>query len=67
MLALYLAGRQSAGLAGIRETPKLLMDELGLEPCEELRELQHGILVHDPVPESVSAETRSGPRDLSGT
>jgi hypothetical protein len=44
------------------------MDGLGIEPCEELHELQHGILAHDPVPESVSTETpRSSLRDLSET
>ena len=55
-------GSQGAALAGIREIRELLMDGLGIEPCKELHELQYGILAHDPVPESVSAETpRSSP------
>ena len=48
MLALYRAGRQSDALEVYRETRTLLADELGLEPGEELRELERRMLAHDP-------------------
>jgi class 3 adenylate cyclase len=48
MLALYRAGRQADALALYRETRKLLVDKLGLEPQEELQRLQRQILAHDP-------------------
>ena len=48
MLALYRAGRQSDALEVYRETRTLLADELGLEPSEELRELERRMLAHDP-------------------
>ena len=48
MLALYRAGRQVDALAAYQEA-RLALDELGLEPSEELRALERMILVHDPV------------------
>jgi WD40 repeat protein/DNA-binding SARP family transcriptional activator/energy-coupling factor transporter ATP-binding protein EcfA2 len=48
MLALYRSGRQAEGLGVYRETRKLLNDELGLEPCVELQELERAILVQEP-------------------
>jgi DNA-binding SARP family transcriptional activator len=47
MLALYRAGRQVDALAAYQEA-RLALDELGLEPSEELRALERMILVHDP-------------------
>jgi class 3 adenylate cyclase len=47
MLALYRAGRQVDALAVYQEA-RLALDELGLEPSEELRALERMILVHDP-------------------
>jgi DNA-binding SARP family transcriptional activator/tetratricopeptide (TPR) repeat protein len=44
MLALYRAGRQADALEGYRDARRVLMDELGLEPSEELRALQQAIL-----------------------
>jgi DNA-binding SARP family transcriptional activator/tetratricopeptide (TPR) repeat protein len=44
MLALYRAGRQSDALDAYRETRRLLVEELGLEPSPELRALESGIL-----------------------
>jgi DNA-binding SARP family transcriptional activator len=47
MLALYRSGRQADALAAYRETRRALADELGLEPSEELRELEQAILRQD--------------------
>ena len=47
MLALYRSGRQADALEAYQQARRVLMDELGLEPSEELRALQQGILRHD--------------------
>jgi DNA-binding SARP family transcriptional activator len=49
MLALYRAGRQADALEAYREARGVLMDELGLEPGVQLRELQQAILRQDPA------------------
>lgn len=49
VLALYRSERQSDALAAYRRARKLLDEELGLEPSEELRALVHAILRHDVV------------------
>jgi class 3 adenylate cyclase/tetratricopeptide (TPR) repeat protein len=48
MLALYRAGRQADALSAYREGRRILDDELGLEPGEELQRLERAILTHDP-------------------
>ena len=47
MRALYRAGRQADALTAYQDARRVLMDELGLEPSEELRELQGAILRQD--------------------
>ncbi len=47
MLALYRAGRQAEALETYREARRVLLDELGLEPGPELRELEQAILRQD--------------------
>jgi class 3 adenylate cyclase/tetratricopeptide (TPR) repeat protein len=47
MLALYRAGRQAEALEAYRAAHRVLMDELGLEPSDELRALQQAILQQD--------------------
>ncbi len=49
MLALYRAGRQADALAAYRAGQHLLAEELGLEPGEQLRELERAILRQDPA------------------
>jgi YVTN family beta-propeller protein len=48
MLALYRSGRQADALDAYART-RTALDELGLEPREELRRLQTQILQHDPA------------------
>jgi DNA-binding SARP family transcriptional activator len=48
MLALYRAGRQAEALEAYRDAREMLVEELGIEPSEELRELERAILRHDP-------------------
>ena len=58
MLALYRSGRQADALDAYRAAREALVDELGLEPGPELRELEQAILRQDeslsrrPLPES---------------
>jgi class 3 adenylate cyclase len=61
MLALYRAGRQSDALDVYRETRTLLADELGLEPGEDLRQLERRMLAHDPGLELIATEEAAPP------
>jgi DNA-binding SARP family transcriptional activator/tetratricopeptide (TPR) repeat protein len=47
MLALYRSGRQAEALESFREGRQILRDELGLDPCDELCELEGAILAND--------------------
>ncbi len=47
MLSLYRAGRQADALEAYQDARRVLLDELGLEPSEELRGLQQAILQQD--------------------
>jgi predicted ATPase/DNA-binding SARP family transcriptional activator len=49
MLALYRTGRQADALAAYRRARETLVDELGLDPGRELRELEAAILAQDPA------------------
>ena len=49
MLALYRCGRQSEALDVYQEARRRLAGELGLEPGEQLQQLERAILVHDPA------------------
>jgi len=48
MLALYRSGRQAEALAAYQEARRVLVEELGIDPSEELQELERGILRQDP-------------------
>jgi YVTN family beta-propeller protein len=69
MLALYRSGRQTDALEAYQAGRRVLRDELGLEPGNELRDLEAAILRHDerlaPAPEHVRDKEEppaSGPR-----
>jgi DNA-binding SARP family transcriptional activator len=67
MLALYRSGRQAEALGLYRETRRLLVEELGIEPGEELQRLERRILNQDPAlapPAAVRAPV-PGPRPLA--
>jgi predicted ATPase/DNA-binding SARP family transcriptional activator len=60
MLALYRSGRQADALAAYHDTRARLVEELGLEPGEELSELQRRILGHDPALDLPRGSRRAG-------
>ena len=62
MLALYRSGRQADALEAFAEARRRLVDELGLEPGADLRELEGAILRQDPA---IAAPSR--PPALEGT
>ena len=47
MLALYRSGRQAEALEAYQDARRTLVDELGIEPGRELRDLQQAILAQD--------------------
>jgi DNA-binding SARP family transcriptional activator len=49
MLALYRSGRQAEALETYQQTRATLVEELGIEPSRELRELHQAILNQDPA------------------
>jgi len=59
MLALYRSGRQRDALALYGETRRLLVEELGMEPGEPLRELERAILRGDPALDLPSRDVAS--------
>jgi DNA-binding SARP family transcriptional activator/WD40 repeat protein len=57
-VALYRSGRQSDALAALRSARRTLQEELGLDPGQELVDLEHAILTHD---ERLSAPIQAAP------
>jgi DNA-binding SARP family transcriptional activator len=47
MLALYRSGRQAEALEVYRETRRTLVEELGIEPSRDLKDLERAILAQD--------------------
>ncbi|MCF3963123.1 AfsR/SARP family transcriptional regulator [Streptomyces fuscigenes] len=65
MLALYRGGRQAEALAVYTDTRRLLADELGVDPRQELTDLQHAILTADEAlarPAAEAAPDLAAPR-----
>jgi DNA-binding SARP family transcriptional activator/WD40 repeat protein/tRNA A-37 threonylcarbamoyl transferase component Bud32 len=60
MLALYRSGRQTEALRVYTRTRNLLVDELGIEPSAELRELQGRILDQSPDLDLVAPAVADG-------
>jgi predicted ATPase/class 3 adenylate cyclase/DNA-binding SARP family transcriptional activator len=48
MLALYRSDRQADALQAYQDARRQLVEELGIEPGERLRELETAVLAHDP-------------------
>ena len=59
MKALHGSGRPSEALVVYRDTRRLLVDELGMEPGQELRELEQAILRQDSELEAPKARRSS--------
>ena len=68
MLALYRCDRQADALQAYQDARRTLVEELGIEPGERLRELEQGILAQDPelrlveepAADELAVETPSG-------
>jgi len=60
MLALYRSGRQTEALQAYRNARRTLVDEVGVEPGEELRALERAILAQDPALDLPAAPTGGG-------
>jgi YVTN family beta-propeller protein len=61
MLALYRSGRQAEALEAYQEARRVLVDELGIEPSEELQKLEKQILTHDKELASPARPQRARP------
>lgn len=65
MLALYRSGRQVDALDVFRRARDTLVAELGIEPCQELRDLQVAVLSNDPALNLVVGDAGTPTREES--
>jgi DNA-binding SARP family transcriptional activator len=56
MLALASTGRRAQALRAYQEARRLIVDELGIEPCPEMRDIQRQILAGEAVEMARSAD-----------
>ena len=63
MVALYRCGRQADALAAYQKARRALAAELGIEPCQALRQLERAILDQDP---SLQPPPGTGSRRVPG-
>ena len=61
MLALYRCDRQADALQAYQDARKVLVEELGIEPGERLRELERAILAQDPALAAPAARPVAAP------
>jgi hypothetical protein len=61
MLALYRCGRQGEALAAYQDARRTLVEELGVEPGPQLRDLHGRILAGEDVPVPVTARAELAP------
>ena len=61
MLALYRSGRAAEALQAYRQARQTMIDELGIEPNERLRQLEHAILTSDPSLEAPAEPVKIQP------
>ena len=64
MLALYRCDRQADALQAYHDARRSLLEGLGIEPGERLRELEHAILAQDPTLSVPAAEAAEVPPEL---
>ncbi|MBC6447383.1 AfsR/SARP family transcriptional regulator [Actinokineospora xionganensis] len=74
MLALYRSGRQAEALEVFRRARSTLIAELGIEPCQELRDVERAVLNRAPAldlparaeqpPAAAGEKQRTSPRQL---
>jgi YVTN family beta-propeller protein len=63
MLALYRAGRQTEALQAYQAARRTLVDEVGVEPGQELRALERAVLAQDPALDLAAAAAVAPPED----
>lgn len=65
MLALYRSGRQAEALDVYRQARAYLIDEVGIEPARELRDLERAILNCDPALDVAAPADATGERSVA--